>query len=47
MARSALNMEMTVDYADDDLTVIYDVPVTLNSEECQRCPFRSMCWNQG
>jgi len=46
MARSALNMEMTVQ-GDDGETTSDDVPVTLNSEECQRCPFRSMCWDQG
>ncbi len=43
IARSALNMEMTVDDEDGE-TSVDDVPVTLDSEECQRCPFRSMCW---
>lgn len=46
MARSALNMEMTVQ-GEDGETAIDDVPVTLNDDECQRCPFRSMCWYQG
>lgn len=46
MARSALNMEMTVQ-GEDGETAVDDVPVTLNDDECQRCPFRSMCWYQG
>ena len=45
IARSALNMEMTI--LDDDIDSIDDIPVTLNADECQRCPFRSMCWKQG
>ncbi|MCA0453942.1 MAG: PD-(D/E)XK nuclease family protein [Chloroflexi bacterium] len=46
MARSALNMEMTIQGEDGDIA-IDDLPVTLNDEECQRCPFRSMCWFRG
>jgi hypothetical protein len=46
IVRSAVNMEMTTDCTDDIIT-IEDMPVTLNSEECLRCSFRSMCWNQG
>jgi len=46
MTRSAVNMELTVDGADGAITA-YEVPVTLNAEECQRCPYRSLCWNQG
>lgn len=43
MARSALNMELAIDPADGAISV-FDLPVTSNPDECQRCPFRSMCW---
>jgi len=44
VARSVLNMEMTV-HGEDEAITIDDVPVTLNDEECQHCQFRSMCWS--
>ncbi len=44
MARSALNMELAMDTTDGEISV-YDLPVTSNSDDCERCPFRSMCWN--
>ena len=43
MVRSALSMELAVDPADGAISV-YDLPVTSNPDECERCPFRSMCW---
>lgn len=46
IARSALNMEMLL-FGEDTETTVADMPVTLNDEECQRCPFCSMCWKQG
>lgn len=44
IARSAREMSLAVDGNKVKTLTPLDFPVTLDPEECQRCPFRSLCW---
>lgn len=45
LARSALDMSLAVDVDSEDEPIsVDDLPATSNPEDCQHCPFRSMCW---
>lgn len=45
LARSALEMSLAIDIDSEDEPIsVDDLPATSNPDDCQHCPFRSMCW---
>ena len=46
IARTAREMDLAIHSEDDAVLTPFDFPPALNPEECQRCPFRSLCWEQ-
>lgn len=46
IARTAREMSLAVEMDAAESLTPFDFPTTLDPEECQRCPFRSLCWEQ-
>lgn len=46
IAQTAYSMELSSAKFEGDM-LLSDIPTTNDSDECVRCPFRSLCWNQG
>lgn len=46
IARSAREMTLVVQSEDDHVLTPFDFSPALDADQCQRCPFRSLCWEQ-
>ena len=44
ITRTAREMKLAVDTDSSEALSPADFPVALDSDECQRCSFRSLCW---